>query len=1751
MEALLESVSDAVSAMVLYSVEADESNAKVLDIAQGSAVVKAASDYLCDMAVKSADLWIKFNQPAMQKRMVDVASNLRQSVNEISQAASELEQSQYSKTAKKLLLKGAKGVMEHMVVLLQTADLYEVTRGIRSCARVTAKKKVLVSLGHGESFFVTAAQEFVTHTVETGKLIQKRIKDIDDYQLKKRLEECGEALRINTEPLLRFMTEYMRDAMNTQAQQDAQVASARLDEVVQETIVVFKLSAKSPFDLSMISDLDLKDDVDLRDAAMRVAGLMGVLQGAIQRGDAPAAKAALKALKIALGDQISTAQQLAKSCGDPGKLVQYENAIRAAQSIIDSDLPSFSKSIEELLRRPDNSTALNRLKALMGHIRDASNMMVSASSAYNADDLEELVDGMGLPIARLAQAVQRGDIADAAKYVTDVQQAARAQLLMADQISQGARPEHRDRLLQGVKALKMNIDRLVAALPDAAQRAAYEPANQHLYAMLDSVLQDLTYNGKQLVETVSVGTPHDLLMSHRALGNEYATLVSALDRTDRKAAQSALRQINDILTDELVYARAVARKTDNPLITEALNTLCANGQQRIADIISTLGRYSEESLDDPANQANRSNLDRAFADAELLSSQFVGAASRDFMLESGQKLRGHLDALVLSAQRGDYQASAAAIKSAVEEARMQAEAAELVAMSLSTTDPERAARIREYAQQLLSMGPTLVGSLKKVIAAPGDQAALGELSANAGAMGSMSDQLIRATTMDADEELMHAAALIDTEVRNMKDMVASGKMPNPAQMTNLAKLVMSQIKLANIVASKKGGAKNEGLIKASQLMADLIKNMVGAVRDGNLAGLESMLDTAAQLNASLVAARGKLEDDFETATAELKRHLDILEQRVPTQSQAQLQGAIRDVDGSLARATFLAHAIARQAEPERQKQIMAAVTELQGLYQALPPAIHAHKGRPADPALAARVTSLFGDIHASIATVANATTSSGEERLFARAAQIGQDLARLEDAVARNNQAEANAALQSAVAGIRVQAQLAKVQAEQIRDPAQRKAALEQIDRLEKFAATLSSAVKDTLAKPGDQAKRQKFLEALAATREAVAQVVAGSSSVLPEERVHDIAQAMQEEMQKLAAVLQRGNPQEIANALSRIQQYGLQQQADILRAYASSVSDPRVRRDALEAAAEFDRTLAELIPAIRAAQANPGDKAAIQKVLAGANDAERILGNICTIVTAHPESRLASLSHMIAEDTSLIRDGLSKKNAVEVNAGGLNAKRDTAHLVKAIRLTADGARSNPARRQQLLQLADRLDASIAGLAAAVRDSQSKPADAQAQRSALSAIELHLQSVGQASTLGHDQVAIFLEETALKLAGDAARVDIAFENKDAAGVASGARLLEGTGSYQVSLMHKALEGLPEERRAHATQVMQQIQKVYPQVVASSKDPKGHAQYKTSNLALQDALSQLIAIVNQAPEERIITLGAQMDREFDRLTASVKKGDVAGTESGAAAAVFVAAEQAVLARALARQASTPARAQELSSAAAELDKAARLLPRVALEAAAKPSDKAKQEAFAQAVNAMRVANRKLVANGQEERVVRERAEQERVRAEQERLEAERQARERAKQDEMASAALRVQESIKDVKVDNTVWGKLYGTARDIAQLMEQMSAMSAANDKRGMIETARQLAVQSATYVQQAKAAAEKCTDPKLKDQIMIHSQAAKNWAVQLKVITAVKAASDDDDASSTRAQLVKCAKSLAKEVVSCVDATKIAAIRSK
>jgi hypothetical protein len=154
------------------------------------------------------------------------------------------------------------------------------------------------------------------------------------------------------------------------------------------------------------------------------------------------------------------------------------------------------------------------------------------------------------------------------------------------------------------------------------------------------------------------------------------------------------------------------------------------------------------------------------------------------------------------------------------------------------------------------------------------------------------------------------------------------------------------------------------------------------------------------------------------------------------------------------------------------------------------------------------------------------------------------------------------------------------------------------------------------------------------------------------------------------------------------------------------------------------------------------------------------------------------------------------------------------------------------------------------------------------------------------------------------------------------------------------------------------------------------------------------------------------------------------------------------------------------------------------------------------------------------------------------------------------DEVFVAARAVTERIQVVKVslgsefpEFTGEGKLIDIATNIGELMKLMSLAAKKNNKTEMIRIAQQITALVKNIISQANEQAKSCTDPILADHLIRNAQSVSSFAIQLKIISAVKAATEGD--KSAKQQLIKCAQGLSNAVINTVNSAESAALRSK
>ncbi|KAL6055033.1 hypothetical protein QOT17_017046 [Balamuthia mandrillaris] len=148
------------------------------------------------------------------------------------------------------------------------------------------------------------------------------------------------------------------------------------------------------------------------------------------------------------------------------------------------------------------------------------------------------------------------------------------------------------------------------------------------------------------------------------------------------------------------------------------------------------------------------------------------------------------------------------------------------------------------------------------------------------------------------------------------------------------------------------------------------------------------------------------------------------------------------------------------------------------------------------------------------------------------------------------------------------------------------------------------------------------------------------------------------------------------------------------------------------------------------------------------------------------------------------------------------------------------------------------------------------------------------------------------------------------------------------------------------------------------------------------------------------------------------------------------------------------------------------------------------------------------------------------------------------------DAMIDAANKVHDAL-DLKGEfdeSTPEGRVYAASRRVAEEMIKLSEAANKGDKKTAIECARKIADYVKDLNRNTNEIAGKCKDPILRDQVLSVAGAVVNMSVQLKVITAVKAGSAEND-PTIKAQLVRCAEGLASNLVNTCNAVEIAGIR--
>jgi len=90
------------------------------------------------------------------------------------------------------------------------------------------------------------------------------------------------------------------------------------------------------------------------------------------------------------------------------------------------------------------------------------------------------------------------------------------------------------------------------------------------------------------------------------------------------------------------------------------------------------------------------------------------------------------------------------------------------------------------------------------------------------------------------------------------------------------------------------------------------------------------------------------------------------------------------------------------------------------------------------------------------------------------------------------------------------------------------------------------------------------------------------------------------------------------------------------------------------------------------------------------------------------------------------------------------------------------------------------------------------------------------------------------------------------------------------------------------------------------------------------------------------------------------------------------------------------------------------------------------------------------------------------------------------------------------------------------SRDLAAELQRFGEADQERRRQDMLISGRAISSHILRLTAEIKALASQCRDPILQDKLIRHAQALRNFSVQLKILAAVKAASNDDSANNAQ-----------------------------
>lgn len=1059
---------------------------------------------------------------------------------------------------------------------------------------------------------------------------------------------------------------------------------------------------------------------------------------------------------------------------------------------------------------------------------------------------------------------------------------------------------------------------------------------------------------------------------------ELANIRDAVKRGDGDALEKALAAIRQGLMDELAINKQLLNKIDDPELRKRLADAIAAAERALGDLLSRMGDAARNALKNPSPE-NLDKLNRALDEVEAMSADLVNAAAPpnpEDLWKKHLELEKAFDDLKNAVKAGDQDDADKALASIRKGLQDEIDLAKRIAKGIE--DPELRKKLLDAiaaAERALNDLMNRMGdAARRAIRNPNDRDALDKLNKAIEDARDMSRGLYDAAATGTPEDIYRLGKDLDKHYDDLLNAIKAGDEKGATKaLRDMRKGLNDQLNIAKQLARKTDDPelrkKLEDAINAAQraldrLMGEMGKLAKDALKDPNNKDLLDKLDHTFQ------GLKG-LSDQFVAAAApellkesgeRLHAQVNALQQAVQKRDSPRAVEALKEIAKEVDRQRDLGDAVSKflPEDPERAKRLADKVSEIKPLPADLANKTKAALANPNDPRAQAEFKDDAAATKTTSAQLINAAVLPTEDELLENASIIDGKLKKGGDQELANNIPDAKTTIDDALRDMNNQIKVANNYANRTRDPRRRGDILKASADLSRAINDLLKAMNDIAADPNNEAKRKAFRDALARARQANMALAAATTDDPAEEMARQHAIAL-EAMQELLDALARGDIEGIARALKKLND-AINKEIMMAKAIAAKTDDKEKVKNIYDRIADVEALQAQFMPAIKDARANPNDSRKQQRLYDLFDDTRKALDALVAATMTSPRARMVENAIRVADPLA----DLEKKTHAGDQPGSEKAMAEVKSMANqqvALAKNAAADEKDPAKKEAYLQAAQRLENSIAPLAATAKTAAARPNDSGARRAFDDALKEVRAAFAHPAALTAGDPEEALQDLAQKIKRDVDREATAMARGSPAEAQHAADQLRGPVRGEVELAKAYGRQLDDASQKQAVMnALGDLDRVYDNLAGAAErlDKSGVAREVNPT---KDALDRVINATRRTPEEELRAQAVKANVSTGNLDRSLAAGE--GNEDAVRDLGRALQKEAQAARQVANAARGNAR-NEIVDATNALERLTPDVVAAARQANDNPRDNGAKRNYEQLRDQVKAAQNRLIA-----------------------------------------------------------------------------------------------------------------------------------------------------------------------------------------